>query len=132
MFMQKFVIMVQKQYLKSTKFFIRRSIFTTNPKSCLKDCNFVPPKFGFGSSSNLNQDFVEATKEIASLYIRIVWENQTRGHPSITKSLENLINTNDMNKGYRFLLYIIDHNAVQCRNKYGVSLLFTNVRHFSY
>ena len=66
--MQKFVIMVPKQYLKSTKSVIRRSIFTTNSKSCSKDCNFVPPKSGLGSSSNPDQDFVaEATKEIASL-----------------------------------------------------------------
>ncbi|KAG2403946.1 uncharacterized protein HKW66_Vig0108680 [Vigna angularis] len=89
---QKFVIMEPKQYLKSTKFVIRRSIFTnTNLKSCSPDCNSVSPKQGISEEAakssaqkDETQRFAEAAKEIASLIYK-----DYRGKPSHRPPINN-------------------------------------------
>ncbi|QCE12757.1 hypothetical protein DEO72_LG10g4007 [Vigna unguiculata] len=91
-----------KQYLKSSKFVIRRSVFSsTNPKSCSQDCNSVAPKSDLGSFSNPEQGiseeaakssgekdetqrFSEAAKEIASLIYK-----DYKGKPSHRPPINN-------------------------------------------
>lgn len=90
--MQKFVIMEPKQYLKSTKFVIRRSIFTsTNLKSCSQYCNSVSPKQQISEEAakgsaqkDETQRFAEAAKEIASLIYK-----DYRGKPSHRPPINN-------------------------------------------
>ncbi|WVZ08631.1 hypothetical protein V8G54_021977 [Vigna mungo] len=89
---QKFVLMEPKQYLKSTKSVIRRSIFTSkNLKSCSQYCNSASPKQQISEEAakgsaqkDETQRFAEAAKEIASLIYK-----DYRGKPSHRPPINN-------------------------------------------
>ncbi|RDX66611.1 hypothetical protein CR513_54600, partial [Mucuna pruriens] len=90
---QKLMIMGAKEYLKSTKFVIRRRI----PTKCSQDCNAVPSvKSSLGSSSSAEepppssaqkdetQRFDDAAKEIANLIYK-----DYKGKPSHRPPINN-------------------------------------------